>query len=38
MQRDDAPPVARVDEARVVEVRVEGVFRALVDLQLCSDG
>ena len=38
MQRDDAPPVARVDEARVVEVRVEGVFRALVELQLCSDG
>ena len=38
MQRDDAQ-VARADdgaEARVVEVRVEGVFRALVEL--CSEG
>ena len=35
MQRDDAR-VARVDEAKVVEVRVEGVFRALIEL--CSDG
>ena len=35
MQRDDAR-VARGDEARVVEVRVEGVFRALIEL--CSDG
>ena len=36
MQLDD-PQVARVDdEARVVEVGIDGVFRALIEL--CSDG